>query len=215
MLLFLPLALRSQTVYSPTNYTVTELECVSAFVDFNDVVRYFSGLVVKQGNRLYYLDSPYRLELLGNRIVFDDADSYTDRVAVDLGRTAYPDMDSFKIAAVACLGLGGGGDTTIVAGIDSIAYFGDSLYVYSGGQVFTTYIDSCPCEEPAPEPECVYVLGNPSTGEVVGNPSTGQVLFVSACPPGGGAYAPPSLFQKLKTGPPDPESMLAANCKDP
>jgi len=168
----------SQTVVTDTSYATTVLECQSNYVAFPDGTRYFSGMVVKQGSREYYLNSPYTVEVLGNTIVFDDPDSYTDKVSVNLARTYYADMDTFKIAAVACItGGGAGGDTTITVGIDSISYYGDSLYVYAGGNPvpWTTYIDSCPCEEPPPPSTIPIVMGNPDVGEAWGNPSTGQV----------------------------------------
>lgn len=178
----LPFAIlvEAQTVITGTNYTTTELECVSAFVVFPDGTRYFSGLVVKQGTRLYYLNSPYTLEVINTSIVFDDPDAYTDLVTVQLGRTGYADMDEFKEAAVGCLATGG---DPLDFAIDSISYYGDTLYVYAGGDPvpFTTYIDSCPCEDPVPPADCVYVLGDPDTGEVVGDPDTGEVLFVANC----------------------------------
>ena len=188
-LFFSVLASRAQTVVTPTNYTTTELECVSDFVDFPDGTRYFSGLVIKQGTRLYYLNSPYTLEVLsGERIVFDDFDKYTDAVTVSRTRTAYADMDTFKLAAVACISSGGSGGPAEL--IDSISYYGDTLYVYAGGDPipFTTYIDSCPCEEPAPPSDCVYVLGDPETGEVWGDPDTGQVWFMGDCEPVASAF---------------------------
>lgn len=214
-LLSFPFFLPAQTVVIDTSYETTVLECVSDYVDFADVIRYFNGLVVKQGAREYYLDSPYNIEVLGTRIVFDDPDKYTDRVTVYLNRTYYADMDEFKAAAAACISSGGPADTTVTAGIDSIAYFGDSLYVYAGGEVFTTYIDSCPCEEPPPPPDCVYVLGNPDTGEVVGDPSTGVVLFVASCNAVFTSAPAPAPSPSLKSGPPPAETMLAINCKDP
>lgn len=172
----------AQTVVTGTNYTTTELECVSAFVAFPDGTRYFSGLVVKQGTRLYYLNSPYTMEVIANnRIVFDDPDPYTDLVTVYQSRTAYADMNEFKAAAVGCMAAGGVPDVVI----DSISYYGDTLYVYAGGNPipWTAYIDSCPCEEPVPPNPCVLVLGEPETGEVWGNPATGEVWYMGDCEP--------------------------------
>lgn len=221
LFLFFATGLYTQTVVTDTSYTTSVLECLSDYVSFPDGQRYFAGLVVKQGTRLYYLDHPYRVEVIGNRLTFDDFDTYTDRVSVDLGRTYYPDLDSMKSAAVACLGMAGLRDTIFIydttyissGGIDSISYYGDTLYVYEEGNPipYTTYIDSCPCEEAPPEPECVYVLGNPDTGEVVGDPDTGVVLFVQNCPGG------MALMQKKApaSGAPPPETMLAANCREP
>lgn len=203
---------RSQTIISDTNYTQTVLECVSDYVDFNDVVRYFSGLVVKQGTRLYYLDHPYSLEVLPGRIVFDDADKYTDRVTVYLGFTGYADMEEFKEAAVACYPGTATTDTIPPLTIDSLTYWGDTLRLYVNGNPvpYSTYIDSCPCEAPPPPPECVYVMGDPGTGEVVGDPGTGQVLFVQECPGGGGAFFQTVKKRNLNSGPLPAETMLAA-----
>lgn len=182
-LLFIAAAATAQTVVIDTNYTTTVLECVSDYVAFPDGTRYFSGLVVKQGTREYYLNSQYKVEVLGTSLVFDDFDTYTDKVTVSLGRTAYADMDTFQNAAVACLSAGTSGPPGAGSVIDSISYYGDTLYVYTNGDPvpFTTYIDSCPCEEPPLPAECVLVLGDPATGEVVGDPATGQVIFVASC----------------------------------
>jgi hypothetical protein len=182
-------SVQAQTVVTGTNYVVTELECVSDYVTFPDGNRYFSGMIVKQGTRLYYLNSPYTLEVLGEKIVFDDFDNYTDRVTVERVRTAYVDMDTFKIAAVSCMSTSGGspGSESI---IDSISYYGDTLHVYAGGNPipYTVYIDSCPCEEPIPPAECVLVLGEPDTGEVWGDPDTGVVWYMGDCTPSALAY---------------------------
>lgn len=211
VLLFLFFWGAAQTIIVDTSFVTTVLECESDFVTFPDGVRYFSGLVVKQGNRFYYLNAPYRVEMLDTtRLVFEDDDSYNDLVTVYRARTYYPDIEEFKQAAVACLAAASSYE------IDSISYYGDTLYVYAGGNPvpFTTYIDSCPCEEESP-PLCVYVMGDPATGEVVGDPGTGQVLFVQECP-GGMAFAPTSkkIIKKTAPCPPKPEIGVAA-AKDP
>ena len=183
-------ALSAQTVNSVTNFTTTELECVSDYVDFNSLTRYFTGLVVKQGTRLYYLDNSYTIEVLNERIVFDDSDRYTDRVSVDLGRTGYADIAEFKAAAAACLSVGGATDTTCCAAslIDSISYYNDTLRVYVGGDPvpFSTEIITCGCDVVPPTMGgCILVIGDPGTGEVWGDPATGVVWSLGSC------YSPP------------------------
>lgn len=180
LLAFSPLFLPGQTVVLDTTYAETQLQCLSAYVDFPDLTRYFSGLVVKQGRRAYYLDHPYTLEVLNNRIVFDDADRFSDKVNVFLTNTGYADMDEFKAAAIGCFpGSGGSPDFSI----DSLSYWGDTLRLYVNGDPnpFSTYIDSCPCEEAPTELPCIYVLGDPATGQVLGNPETGQIIAVADC----------------------------------
>lgn len=167
----------AQTVIVDTNYTVTQLECVSDYVDFNDVVRYFSGLVVKQGNKHFYLDAPYNLEVLPQRIVFDDSDRYTDRVTVYLAMTDYADMDEFKAAAVACFGTTTSDTIVSSVSIDSLSYWGDTLRLYVNGDPipFTTYIDSCPCEAPPEAPTMPNAWFDPVAARVWGDPATGRI----------------------------------------
>lgn len=166
----------AQTVIVDTTYSVTRLECLSDYVDFTDMVRYFSGLVVKQGNRHFYLDAPYSLEVLQNRIVFDDADKYKDRVAVYLASTSYADMDEFKQAAIACFGSSAPDTTTSSISIDSLSYWGDTLRLYVSGNPtpFTAYIDGCPCAVPEP-PGIPNAWFDPAGGVVWGDPSTGRI----------------------------------------
>lgn len=146
LLSLFPAFLLSQTVVSPVNYAPAELECLNQYVDFPDGERWFSGLQVRQGTRLYYLDNPYKIEVLTGRIVFDDYDAYTDRVTVFLANTVYVDMEEFKAAATMCI-PGAGAPS---GGIDSISHIGDTLYVYETGNPvpYQTYLPGCPCEAP-------------------------------------------------------------------
>jgi len=115
ILLLLPFIGYGQTTISGSSFPQSILQCKNEYVAFPDGTRLFNGLLVKQGNRLYYLDLPYTVEVLGQSLVFDDSDKYKDKVTVYLNRTAYATMVDFLDAAKACGSSSGGVSTVDVA----------------------------------------------------------------------------------------------------
>lgn len=131
--------MQAQTVVTGS-YPVTLLECERDYIAFPDGTRFFDGLIVKQGNKEYYLDKPYTIEIFTSSasVVFNDFDAYSDRVTVNLTRTGYATMGDLQAAAIACDTVGGGAGSG--AAIDSISYYGDTLRIYEGGVLFKAYV---------------------------------------------------------------------------
>jgi hypothetical protein len=129
-----------QTVITGSSSPISTLECKNEYINFPDGIRLFDGLLVTQGNKEYYLDKPYTVEVLGQVLVFNDADVWKDKIAVRLSNTVYANMADFTNAAKACgtasgsvssvdVSTAGGNVTVTVNGISDSAPIGPSPHV--------------------------------------------------------------------------------------
>lgn len=96
------LAVSAQSLPLGTNYAVTVIECKTDFIAFADGVRFFDGLEIKQGRRAYYIDKPYNIKAVGQRLTFNDSDVAVDKVTVSLSQTQYGTFPSLLAAIEGC-----------------------------------------------------------------------------------------------------------------
>jgi len=107
-------ALQGQSLPLGTDHAVTTLECKTDFVSFSDGTRFFDGIVITQGRRAYYLDKPFAVKVVGQRLTFTDSEPAVDKVTVSLSQTAYGTLGALMAAVEACnSGAWAGSDSSI------------------------------------------------------------------------------------------------------